>query len=91
MLSNDESIHFGTILIAPTIDPDMQRACIYEEMVQAMGLMNDAHESPFFTFDNLLEDKSRDYDRRLLAALYDAEVQNGDAVEKVLSIYAKAK
>ncbi|WP_371224603.1 DUF2927 domain-containing protein [Roseovarius sp. 2305UL8-3] len=91
VLSNDESIQFGTILIAPTIDPDMQRACIYEEMVQAMGLMNDAQDSPFFTFDNLAEDKSRDYDRRLLAALYHAEVQNGDEVDKVLNIYAKGK
>ena len=66
----------------------MQRACIYEEMVQAMGLMNDAENSAFFTFDNLAEDKPRDYDRRLLSALYDDQITNGDDVEKVLSLYA---
>lgn len=88
VLSNAVSIHFGTILIAPDIDPAMQRACIYEEMVQAMGLMNDAENSAFFTFDNLAEDKPRDYDRRLLSALYDDQITNGDDVEKVLSLYA---
>lgn len=87
VLSNSESIQFGTILIAPSIDADMQRACIYEEMVQAMGLMNDAQDSPFFTFDNLVADKPRDYDQRLLAALYDPRIRNGDAVDKVLDIY----
>ena len=91
VLSNGESIHFGTILIAPTIDPEMQRACIYEEMVQAMGLMNDAQDSPFFTFDNLAEDKPRDYDQRLLEALYDPRIRNGDEVDQVLNIYASLR
>ncbi len=89
VLSNDESIHFGTILIAPSIDPDMQRACIYEEMVQAMGLVNDAQDSPFFTFDNLAPPKPRDYDTRLLSALYHPSVETGDAVDKVISLYAQ--
>ena len=88
VLSNGESIHFGTILIAPDIDADMQRHCIYEEMVQAMGLMNDAQDSTFFTFDNLAEDKPRDYDQRLLRALYDPRIRNGDEVDEVLNIYA---
>ncbi len=91
VLSNGESIHFGTILIAPDIDADMQRHCIYEEMVQAMGLMNDAQDSPFFTFDNLVEDKPRDYDQRLLEALYDPRIRNGDDVDKVLNIYASLR
>ena len=88
VLSNGDSIQFGTILIAPTVDAAMQRHCIYEEMVQAMGLMNDAQDSSFFTFDNLAEDKPRDYDQRLLAALYDPRIRNGDEVEDVLDIYA---
>ncbi len=88
VLSNGESIHFGTILIAPTINPDLQRACIYEEMVQAMGLMNDAQDSTYFTFDNLPENKPRDYDQRLLEALYDPRIRNGDEVDQVLDIYA---
>lgn len=88
VLSNADSIHFGTILIDPNLGADMRRSCIYEEMVQAMGLMNDAHDSPFFTFDNLADDKPRVYDQRLLSALYDTTVNNGDSVEKVLGIYA---
>lgn len=91
VLSNGESIQFGTILIAPSIDPAMQRHCIYEEMVQAMGLMNDAQDSPFFTFDNLAEEKPRDYDQRLLEALYDPRIRNGDAVDDVLNIYASLR
>lgn len=91
VLSNGVSIHFGTILIAPDLDPAMQRMCIYEEMVQAMGLMNDAENSTFFTFDNLADDKPRDYDRRLLSALYDDQITNGDDVEKVLSVYAASR
>ena len=91
VLSDAQSIHFGTILIAPGLAPEISEACIYEEMVQAMGLMNDAHGSSFFTFDNLAAAKPRDYDQRLLSALYDVDVVNGDAVEKVLSIYASVR
>ncbi|MEM6304537.1 MAG: DUF2927 domain-containing protein [Pseudomonadota bacterium] len=91
VLSNAQSIHFGTILIAPELEKAVSEACIYEEMMQAMGLMNDAHGSAHFTFDNLAEAKPRDYDQRLLSALYDADVLNGDAVEKVLGIYAGAR
>lgn len=91
VLSNGDSIHFGTILIAPDIDAKMQRHCIYEEMVQAMGLMNDAQDSTFFTFDNLAEDKPRDYDQRLLEALYDPRIRNGDEVDDVLNIYASLR
>lgn len=91
VLSNGESIQFGTILIAPTVDTETQRACIYEEMVQAMGLMNDAQDSTFFTFDNLLDEKPRDYDQRLLEALYDPRIRNGDEVDDVLNIYASLR
>ena len=89
VLSNHESIQFGTILIAPGMESEFTRACIYEEMVQAMGLVNDAHDSPFFTFDNLAPAKPRDYDQRLLSALYHPSVETGDAVDKVLGIYAQ--
>lgn len=88
VLSNGESIQFGTILIAPDAEDSIRRHCIYEEMVQAMGLMNDAQDSSYFTFDNLLDNKPRDYDRRLLAALYDPRIRNGDEVDDVLNIYA---
>jgi hypothetical protein len=91
VLSNAESIHFGTILIAPGLDGAFTKACIYEEMVQAMGLVNDAQDSPFFTFDNLAPSKPREYDLRLLSALYDPSVQTGDAVNKVLNIYAERR
>lgn len=91
VLSNGQSIHFGTILIAPGLAPEVTRECIYEEMMQAMGLMNDAQDSPFFTFDNLAGEKPRDYDQRLLAALYDAQVVNGDTVDKVVQIYASGR
>lgn len=88
VLSNAQSIHFGTILIAPELAQEVNKECIYEEMVQSMGLMNDAQDSSFFTFDNLMGIKPRAYDLRLLSALYDTQVSNGDGVDKVLGIYA---
>lgn len=86
--SDANSILFGRILISSELDMTKQAQCIYEEMVQSMGLMNDAQDSAFFTFDNLTGDKPRDYDLRLLSALYDTKVRNGDGVDKVLGIYA---
>lgn len=91
VLSDKQSIHFGLIAVSPALDMARQASCIYEEMTQSMGLMNDAEGSVAFTYDNLLEDKPRDYDQRLLTALYDPSVTNGDAVDKVLALYAVAR
>lgn len=91
VLSNARSIHFGTILISPEVSPDIQARCVYEELTQAMGLMNDAQDSSYFTYDNLADHKPRDYDRRLLSALYDPSVTNGDEVEKVVELYSLSR
>lgn len=91
VMSDSRSIQFGRIVISPEQDMAAQAACIYEEMTQSMGLMHDAHDSAYFTYDNLADEKPREYDARLLAALYDKAVRNGDGVEKVVDIYASAQ
>ena len=91
VMSDARSIQFGRILISPEQDMAQQATCIYEEMTQAMGLMRDAEGSAHFTYDNLAEDKPRDNDRRLLAALYHPSVLTGDGVDKVVEIYAAAR
>ena len=91
VMSDSHSIQFGRIVISPEQDMAAQAACIYEEMTQSMGLMHDAHDSSYFTYDNLPDQKPREYDARLLAALYDQAVLNGDGVEKVVDIYASAR
>jgi hypothetical protein len=88
VMSVSRSIQFGRIVISPEQDMAEQAACIYEEMTQSMGLMQDAHDSAYFTYDNLADEKPRGYDERLLAALYHPSVATGDAVNKVLDIYA---
>lgn len=88
-LSNAAGMVNGLVFLDPTRDPAFIDLCIYEELVQAMGLVNDAHDSPWFTFDNLPTDKPRDYDARLLAALYDRSLASDAAVEDVLAIYAE--
>ena len=89
VMSDSSSIQFGRIVISPEQDMAAQAACIYEEMTQSMGLMHDAHNSSYFTYDNLADEKPRAYDQRLLAALYHPSVVTGDAVNKVLDIYAQ--
>ena len=91
VMSDAQSIQFGRIVISPEQDMAQQAACIYEEMTQAMGLMQDAHDSAFFTYDNLADPKPREYDQRLLSALYHPSVVTGDAVDKVIEIYAQPR
>ncbi len=91
VMSDAKSIQFGRIVISPEQDMAAQAACIYEEMTQSMGLMQDAHDSSYFTYDNLPDEKPREYDMRLLSALYSTQVAYGDAVDKVLGIYANVR
>lgn len=86
--SNDKSIQFGRVFISSELDMKKQASCIYEELTQTMGLVDDAVGSEVFTYDNTAEDKPRDHDRRLLAALYDPSVVYGDPVAKVVVLYA---
>lgn len=85
--SNSGGMINGMIFISPTEAADFVEDCVYEELVQAMGLVNDADDTPWFTFDNLPGSKPRDYDERLLRALYDPSVRTGSTVEEVVAIY----
>jgi hypothetical protein len=85
--SNSGGMINGMIFISPTEAADFVEDCIYEELVQAMGLVNDADDTPWFTFDNLPGAKPRIHDERLLRALYDPRVSTGSSVDEVVQIY----
>jgi len=85
--SNNGGMINGMIFISPTEAADFVEDCVYEELVHAMGLVNDADNTPWFTFDNLPGHKPRDYDERLLRALYDPRVSTGSTVDDVVAIY----
>ncbi len=88
--SDNESIALGRIFISSELDPVTQASCIYEEFTQVLGLVADAKGSEVFTYDNEATDKPRDYDRRLIEALYHPSVVHGDPVAKVIALYARS-
>ena len=65
------------------------KECIYEEIMQTFGLINDAEGSEIFTFDDTPKARDRTQDHLLLKALYDDSIAPGDPIENVLKIYEK--
>ncbi len=68
----------GAIVIGTDISDGLQRHCIIEEMVQVMGLPNDAcrYRPSLFCEDDFVDEMTR-ADRMLLAALYDDRLTVG--------------
>jgi hypothetical protein len=64
-----------------------QAECIYEEVIQAFGLLNDSQDTPYFTLDNLAGVVAPNYDFGLLSALYDPLVPAGGHVQDVVEIF----
>ena len=91
VMSLDGEIRFAHIFIRGDVSEKVEKACIYEELVQAMGLLNDAPGSEFFTFDNAVEPKPDSLDWMLLRALYAKNVDAGGDVEAVLGNFTKLR
>lgn len=89
VMSLDSEIRFAHIFIRNDVSDDVEIACIYEELVQAMGFLNDAPGSEFFTFDNAVEPKPDQLDWMLLRSLYAENIVAGDDVEAVLGNFTK--
>lgn len=75
-------IYINSLLSAEDIDE-----CIYEELTQAFGLVDDSQGTPYFTYDNLAGAKPGNRDWKLLKALYDPHLKPGDPVSKALELY----
>ncbi|MEO0359053.1 MAG: DUF2927 domain-containing protein, partial [Pseudomonadota bacterium] len=83
MRSNADGLYLSTIFI----DPDMTFSfedCLYEELAQAMGIMHDVQDTPYFTFDNKPGVVDRTYDLAMLRALYDPAFESGTPVDQVV-------
>ena len=88
-MSLRNEMRIAHIFIRDDLSGEEERACIYEELVQTMGLLHDAPGSAYFTFDNMVAPKPDPLDWKLLAALYADDIAPGAEVEKVLRKYVE--
>ena len=88
-LSLRNEITVAHIFIRGDLSEEEEMACIYEELVQAMGLLHDAPGSAYFTFDNLVAPKSNPLDWKILQALYADNIVPGTDVDMVLRNYVE--
>ena len=88
-MSLRNEIEVTHIFIRDDVSEEDEKACIHEELVQAMGLLNDAPGSRFFTFDNIVAPKPDPLDWKLLRALYSDGIAAGAGVDDVLERYVE--
>jgi hypothetical protein len=90
LISRDDHLLAANVIIRNDLDSELESACIYEEVTQSLGLLNDHEGSEIFTYDNRpIGTSATDADFALLRALYDPAVQPGDQPEKVVRIFLK--
>ncbi len=90
-LSLRDEIRAAHIFVRNDLSIDVERACIYEELVQAMGLLSDAPGSMHFTFDNIVAPKADPLDWKILKALYAENIEPGSDVDSVLRNYMEVE
>lgn len=81
--SRPTGISASLIFVNSSFGPELTAACMYEEILQSMGLVDDADGTPHFTFDDAVEPERRANDAVLLKALYSKDVRSGDPSRKV--------
>jgi len=73
------------VFVREDLSAAMLRTCLQEEIYQSFGLFNDFSRSAYFSFNNVVEPKEiTDYDRALLASVYDPEFKPGAPVFRVI-------
>ncbi len=85
--SRDNVMQFAFIFINESVAPETRLICAYEELIQSLGLLNDAQDTPYFSLTNTLEKPKTNLDLSLLAAVYDAQVRPGDPVDNVIAVF----
>lgn len=85
---DQDSAQVAHIYIRADIEKERMNACLYEEIFQSFGLIADADNSKYFTFDNMSSrNNKKEKDLALLKALYDPRIPHGAPAESVISIY----
>ncbi|MEJ8562354.1 DUF2927 domain-containing protein [Yoonia sp. GPGPB17] len=88
--STDDVIHTAATYVRSDYPETWILNCLYEEMFQSLGLLNDAVGSVNFTFDDTLRPvEDRTLDRLLLDALYHDTVQPGSPVGDTVDIFTQ--
>jgi hypothetical protein len=88
LMSKNDELRAGFIFINNRDAKTPIADCIYEELMQTLGLLNDSQGSSVFTFDNTGDEReNKEPDFRLLQALYSENVAAGDQAEKVAELY----
>ncbi len=88
LLSNADSLHVAYVFILVGEDGRSPERCLYEEVMQTMGILRDAEGSEHFSFDDRHAAKDPTYDLALLRAIYDHAITSEDPVEGVLDRFA---
>lgn len=84
ILKDDDVIQLAYVFISSSVSQDRLASCLYEEIVQAMGLPADAENTPHFSFDDNPGFKDPNSDKLLLQTVYHADVLPGDpAIEAI--------
>jgi len=80
-----QEIRQAFVYVNDELSQDMLNTCLQEEIYQSFGLFNDFTDSTFFSFNNRVEPKSiTEYDRALLASVYDPSLKPGAPVFAVM-------
>lgn len=76
------------VFVNKHISWEMKRTCLAEEIYQSFGLFEDYTGSRYFSFNNKVERKLiTEYDKALLASLYDPRVRPGTPVNFVVGLF----
>ena len=91
LYSRFDRLRHAFIFIDSGLSADDLHSCLYEEVMQTMGVLRDAIGSPYFTFDNTALNQRQENDFDLLRALYDPDIPPGAPVEAVIQAFARLR
>ncbi len=86
--SLNEILRYGMVFINSGNSQERVEACLFEEFMHTLGMLNDSVDSKYFTFnDRVLDPEDRSADFALLQALYSQTIKPGDAPELVADAF----
>jgi hypothetical protein len=83
-VSANFEIKQSVVFVNNTLDTEMQKTCLQEEMYQSFGLFNDYSGSAYYSFNNYVGVKALTvFDKILLSSLYDRSRSTGAMASSV--------
>jgi hypothetical protein len=77
-VSANGEIRRSIVFVNSSLDSEMLKTCLQEEIVQSFGLFNDYSGSEYFSFNNVVDVKRLTrFDKTLLSSLYDRSLPTG--------------